>query len=69
MSIKIIKFADGTCKEKIVQLIKDMYERPPTEWKGCIKVGLIMPLFKKGQRNNTNNYRGVPSNYGVQNIS
>ena len=31
VSIKMIKFADGTCKERIVQLIKDMYERPPTE--------------------------------------
>ena len=25
VSIKMIKFADGTCKERIVQLIKDMY--------------------------------------------
>ena len=59
VSIKMIKFADGTCKERIVQLINDMYERPPTEWEDCIKVGLVVPLFKKGERNNINNYRGV----------
>ena len=59
MSIKVIIFADGTCKEKIVQLIKDMYERPPTEWEDCITVGLVVPLFKKEERNNINNYRGV----------
>ena len=59
VSIKMIKFSDGTCKERIVQLIKDMYERPATEWEDCIKVGLVVPLFKKGERNNINNYRGV----------
>ena len=59
VSIKMIKFADGTCKERIVQLIKDMYERPPPEWEDSIKVGLVVPLFKKGERSNINNYRGV----------
>ena len=59
VSIKMIKFADGTCKERIVQSIKDMYQRPPTEWEDCIKVGFIVPLFKNGERNDINNYRGV----------
>ena len=55
----MIKFADETSKERIIQLIKDMYEIPPTDWEDCIKVGLVVPLFKKGERNNINNYRGV----------
>ena len=59
VSIKMIKFADRACKERIAQLIKDMYERPPTEWEDCIKVGLVVPLFTKGERNNINNHRGV----------
>ena len=59
VSIKMIKFADWTCKERIVQLIKDMYERPPPEWEDYIKVGLVVPLFKKGERNSINKYRGV----------
>ena len=59
VSIKMIKFADETCKEGIIQLIKDMYESPSTDWEDCIKVGLVVPLFKKGERNNINNYRGV----------
>ena len=37
----MIKFADKTCKERILQLIKDMYERPPTEWEDCTKVGSV----------------------------
>ena len=59
VSIKMIKFADEMCKERIIQLIKDMFESPPTDWEDCIKVGLVVPLFKKGERNNINNYRGV----------
>ena len=59
VSIKMIKFADGTCKERIVLLIKGMYEKPPTEWEDFIKVGLVVPLFKKGERNSINTYRGV----------
>ena len=59
MSIKMIKCADKMCKERIIQLIKDMYESPPTEWEDCIKVGLVVPLFKKGERNKINKYRGV----------
>ena len=31
VSIKMIKFAGETFKERIIQLIKDMYESPPTE--------------------------------------
>ena len=43
----MIKFADETCKERIIQLIKDMYESPPTDWEDCIKVGLVVPLSRK----------------------
>ena len=59
VSIKVIKFGDETCKERIIQLRKDMYESPPTDWEDCIKVGLVVPLFKKEERNNINNYKGV----------
>ena len=59
VSIKMIKFADEMCNERIIQLIKDMFQSPPTDWEDCIKVGLVVPLFKKGERNNINNYRGV----------
>ena len=55
----MIKFAGETCNERIIQLIKVMYERPPTERKDCIKVELVVPLFKKGERNNITDYRGV----------
>ena len=59
VSIKMVKYADKTCKEKIIQLIQNMYESPSTDWEDCIKVGLVVPLFKKGERTNINNYRGV----------
>ena len=37
---------------------KDMYDSPPTDWEGYIKVGLG-PFFKKGDRVSIKNYRGV----------
>ena len=36
-----------------------MYESPSTDWEDCIEVGLVVPLFKKGEWTNINNYRGV----------
>ena len=56
MAIKMIKCSDETCKEIIMQLIRDMYESPQTDWEDCIKVRLAVPLFKKGERNSINNY-------------
>ena len=31
----------------------------PSEWESVAKTGLVVPLFKKGQRDDINNYRGV----------
>ena len=36
-----------------------MYESPSTDWEDCIEVGLVVPLFKKEEWTNINNYRGV----------
>jgi hypothetical protein len=36
-----------------------MFETPPHEWEECLKIGQIVPLFKKGARDNLNNYRGI----------
>ena len=36
-----------------------MANKNPSEWEGMVKVGLVVPLFIKGQRDDINNYRGV----------
>ena len=58
VSIKMVKYADKTCREKIIQLIQDMYESPSTDWEDCIKVGFVVPLFKK-ERGPTSIITGV----------
>ena len=45
--------------EKIVDLIQFMFENDAIEWEVELKEGQVIPLFKKGDRNNTNNFRGV----------
>ena len=36
-----------------------MFDRRANEWDECVKSGIIVPLFKKGDRREVNNYRGV----------
>ena len=45
--------------ERLVTMIQEMFEKGAVEWEGSLKVGQVIPLFKKGDRNNVNNFRGV----------
>ena len=44
---------------EVANLTKELFVTPPVEWTQCIKEGQVIPLHKKGPRNNLNNYRGV----------
>ena len=44
---------------KLIQMIKFMFSNGADKWEEALKIGLVIPLFKKGCKNNTNNYRGV----------
>ena len=57
--ISCIKLAGKTVQETVCNFIMDMANKNPCEWEEMVKVGLVVPLFKKGQRNDINNYRGV----------
>ena len=45
--------------EQIVELIQLMFNNPADKWEELLKIGLVIPLFKKCDRNDPNNYRGV----------
>ena len=45
--------------DKLVTMIQDMWEKGQEEWDDSLKIGQVIPLFKKGDKNNVNNYRGV----------
>lgn len=45
--------------ERIINLIKFMFENGREKWEDTLKMGTVIPLHKKGDRDNCNNYRGV----------
>ena len=45
--------------EKLITMIQEMWEKGQEFWEDSLKVGQVIPLFKKGDRNNVNNFRGV----------
>ena len=45
--------------DTVVEMIRFMFENPAEKWEESLKVGLVIPLHKKGNRNVEHNYRGV----------
>ena len=45
--------------DRLVSMIQEMFEKGAVDWEGSLKIGQVIPLFKKGDRNNVNNFRGV----------
>ena len=44
---------------EVIKLVQFMFENPAIKWEESLKIGLVIPLFKKGNRNDPNNFRGV----------
>ena len=59
MRISYIRLAGKTTQEAMCNVIMDMVNKDPCEWEEMVKIGLVVPLFKKGQRDGINNYRGI----------
>ena len=51
--------AGPTLLDEVIEMVQFMFENPAHTWEKELKVGLVCPLFKKGDINNPNNYRGV----------
>ena len=45
--------------DKLVNMVQYMFQNGAEKWEESLKVGLVIPLFKKGDRNDANNFRGV----------
>ena len=54
----ILKGGDEIIDE-VVRLVRYMWENSADSWEDSLKRGVIIPLFKKGDFNDPNNYRGV----------
>ena len=44
---------------RVVDLVQFMFNNESDKWEGDLKIGLVIPLHKKGDRNRRDNYRGV----------
>ena len=45
--------------ERVVNMVQMMFEKGAEEWEELLKIGQVISLHKKGDRNNPNNFRGV----------
>ena len=46
-------------RERVIEIVRMMFDKRANEWDERAKSGIIVPLFKKGDRKCVNNYRGV----------
>ena len=57
--MKYIRKAEKKMEKIIVNMVKYMFENRAHKWDHELKEGQIIPVFKKGDRKDKNNYRGV----------
>jgi len=55
----MITAAGAEMQGKIFDIVQNMFQTPAAQWSDIAKKGQVIPLFKKGDRANVNNYRGV----------
>ena len=54
----IRKACEGT-QGRVIEIVQRMFEVRANEWDELMKVGAMVPLHKKGARDQVNNFRGV----------
>ncbi|XP_075264195.1 uncharacterized protein LOC142356111 [Convolutriloba macropyga] len=57
--VSALKCASPEVRTLIYQCILDLLAKPVNEWPNEVKEGWVIPLHKKGAKNDLNNYRGV----------
>ena len=44
--------------DRVVRIVQEMWRTPAEQWEGGMKVGIMVPLHKKGDRGEVNTFRG-----------
>lgn len=57
--MRYISCACPEVRAEVVRTVQFMFENRAERWEESVKAGQVVPIFKKGDRNNRNNYRGV----------
>ena len=57
-----VGFIRNACEEvkgRVIDIVKWMFDERADRWDESVRVGIMVPLHKKGDRSDRNNYRGV----------
>ncbi len=59
--VRLIMLQKGGAEitDRVIELVQYMFSNGSDKWEEELKIGLVIPLFKKGDRNRRDNYRGV----------
>ena len=57
--LSYILLAGDEVMDMVVKIVANMFENPSELWEDDLKTGLVIPLHKKGDRDNPNNFRGI----------
>ena len=57
--ISYIREAPEEVKREVCRMVSYMFENRAHKWEESLKIGQMVPLHKKGDRIDKNNYRGV----------
>ena len=59
IKLGFIKMASKEIQDVVVLKVKDVWNTSATLWEEPLKVGVITPLFKKGDKSDLNTYRRI----------
>jgi hypothetical protein len=59
VTVLMLRHAGPAVQRKLVELIQRMWNASPEEWEPMIHEAEVVALFKKGDRNKLDNYRGI----------
>ena len=57
--MRYINQADHEIKREVANMAQFMFLNEPQQWEQSLKIGHMIPIFKKGDRSNRGNYRVV----------
>ncbi|MEL7302028.1 MAG: endonuclease/exonuclease/phosphatase family protein, partial [Pseudomonadota bacterium] len=57
--ISFIRYACEELQERVIEMVQKMFVSRANDWSEGLKGGIIVPLYKKGDREDPGNYRGV----------
>ena len=57
--MRYIAQADVEIQREVTKMVQFMFQNDPQEWEQSLKVGHMIPIYKKGDRDDRGNYRGV----------